>query len=533
MPSIPALPPPPPAAQVIDGRYQNPAQSFRDANGVTWTINLMAQATANGAPDTSTSGVWRMALVGGRIWQGTFAGNWYYKSHATDATWTSGSNPLPAGQAVRIADFQSTMGVGVRFSDPNTNPTALTNALHYGGWRVARADIGDYDSPLMRAPISNGVRIIYSFLNSGYSQSSVTSTLGAAVSANGVASFFGVAGPNESDVGVNNAGQTQADMTNLGAGVAAVPALRGVVPVIAYSVTNYNAGNGYASSVGDLTSRGVHWADVHSYVNSGGVSVQPGSQNPNFATAARGMMAIETPQRRVICSEWGSSGPTQAFTQATRHASGKFDVNTYLDAWSAGMPAIAAFSLMPIDGNGQWQLFDESGNPLNTNAADWIHNFTTIIADTGASARTFTPGALNATVTGAVDATTVAGTAPYTDPKYFIAQRSDGAFVIPIWNEPPVQTGSSPPSDVAPAAVSVTVTFNQAVRSVQRYDYMLGTSVQQSASNLANGTAFPVSLTGYAQILVVTPAVTPTPPPPPRRRRHRQLGLGLGGLIAI
>ena len=209
------------------------------------------------------------------------------------------------------------------------------------------------------------------------------------------------------------------------------------------------------------------------------------------------MGQIECPGRTMAFTEfgWNFAGSTSgSFENATSAAAGKMALNTLLDNFYVGGAGSFIFSLFDETGE-NFRLFDFAGNP--DPIATVQRNFCTIVGDgvpsSNPTALTFNPNVIDYSV----------GVVP--NGRYLKTQGTDGKDRLILWNEPEVQDGNYPPNDISPSASVVTVTCNQAISSAFRYDPTVGTASQQTIGSKTAGQTFTVSLTGYPQIIIISP----------------------------
>ena len=499
---------------VIDSRYQNPAKTMTDSAGVIWRTNPACQVMFNGTIDANTSQVVKMALVGSNVWYLNYAGTWYFKSVTASPSsggWTTGSNPLPAGQAIRIHDLVATFGVNIL---PVYNQAGgagiVSSAIHlssiqYLGFTMVRVQCSQgsgSSSPTAAQTLyltQHGVRGHFIVGQQGSSDgSNFASWIAAQISDTGIASIFGFEVTNEPNNNGLSAAQVQSLCSSLGSAVAGNSNTNNVVPAISFS-PGYQGGTtatSFVTAVGDQTSRGIHWGTWHGYTQNGSnLCVQPWA-NPNGAQDANTWTRVQCPGRPYTLGEFGVliPGSTSSYEQATAAAGGKMMLNNYLDAYYNGAAGVFQFELFDETAE-TFALFDPSGNPYP--CATVFHNFTTIIADAGGTASSFNPSALNYSISGLPTSGTYWG-------RSMLFQSSNLAFILIIWNEPEVQSGP-PATNTTPTTTTVTITINQAFSSANLYDPTVGTSSVQNFGAITSGQQITVGLVGYAKIVILTP----------------------------
>ncbi len=145
-------------------------------------------------------------------------------------------------------------------------------------------------------------------------------------------------------------------------------------------------------------------------------------------------------------------------------------LNLYLAAFKQGFAYTFVYMLRDDPNQGYWGLFDTSYNPKTSGT--YLHNLTTILADTGAR----TPGKLDYAIAG--EPATV---------HELLLQKSDGTFELVVWDERPL-TGSD--------AITVDLTTPRATVNV--YDPTTGTTPGQTLHAV---TSVPLTLTDHPVIL--------------------------------
>lgn len=176
------------------------------------------------------------------------------------------------------------------------------------------------------------------------------------------------------------------------------------------------------------------------------------------------------------------------------HDEGAYTLDLVADAAQTGSTQTDLYELGDMYGAGSsYGLFDSSGNPKP--AAIGIHDLESIIKDTGATAATFTPKSVDATLSGM----------PSTGQSMQLA-KSNGTADLMVWAEPGVGT-------VAPN-VPVTATLDGKY-DVKVFDPMLGTDAIATYTDVST---FTLGITDHPLIAELTPDAgtgsggTTTPP---------------------
>jgi hypothetical protein len=235
--------------------------------------------------------------------------------------------------------------------------------------------------------------------------------------------------------------------------------------------TAANNWQGNYGGVGDLSSYAT-WGNAHTYPMSG--------QTPSYAiNYVNGLAKLAALSRPVATTEIGWD--VSIFGQPTI---AKFVLDAALDAALYGSPAMYFYGLYD-DGSGAWGLFNADGTPRP--AATALHNLTTLIADTGGTAATFTPADFAPALTGAISG----------DSSLLIA-KSDGTYWLALWAE----------SAAAGVSHNVTVTLPTKTAAVALYDPLVGTTAIQKWANV---TSVVVPVSDHPTLLFVgAPTFDPT-----------------------
>lgn len=186
----------------------------------------------------------------------------------------------------------------------------------------------------------------------------------------------------------------------------------------------------------------------------------------------------------IWCTEYGyDTTPETNGLQVIPDVAGKNNLTAWLNAWKTGLSKLYIYEVYD-DPAGPWfGMFTTPGNPKL--GATYFHNFTTIIADIGATAATFTPTRLS------VSFTNLPATA-----QWGLLQSSARTFFLLVWNNVVNgNIGSSTPVTVPPT--TVTVTFGQS-GTIKTFDPIVGTAAQSTTTGLSTS----ISLTDH--VLVIT-----------------------------
>jgi hypothetical protein len=172
-----------------------------------------------------------------------------------------------------------------------------------------------------------------------------------------------------------------------------------------------------------------------------------GYSNPNLVTLPR------------VTTETG--WVTQGTGAITEEQQARVFLNLYLSAFKEGATYTFIYMLRDDPVQGYWGLFDTSYEPKTSGT--YIHNLTTILADTGTGA---TPGTLDYTI--ATEPVTVHD---------LLLQKSDGTFELAVWDE-----NESGGTDV------IMVDLHTARPAVKVYDPTIETAPTQTLSGVSSVT---------------------------------------------
>ncbi|HUB10762.1 MAG TPA: type I secretion C-terminal target domain-containing protein [Acetobacteraceae bacterium] len=246
-------------------------------------------------------------------------------------------------------------------------------------------------------------------------------------------------------------------------------------------VINMSFGSGWTAAnnwegdypdVGDLSAY-TDYANAHAYPNVGQTpdeTIQSLNSDAQLAAASR----------QVITTEIGWQ--TSQFSEGQI---AQYVVDSTFDGIANGDAGMWFYGLYD-DSSGDWGLFNSDGSARP--AATALHNLTTLLADPGNGAGSFTPGSLSYNLSG-----TQSGD------NSILMEQSNGSFWIGLWDE-------------AGSQHTVTVNLPSSASEVDVFDPVTGTSSIASASDTSSVS---VSLGGDPLLIEVMPnagATTGTAP---------------------
>ena len=281
--------------------------------------------------------------------------------------------------------------------------------------------------------------------------------------------------------------------------VKSMPTLAGVA--VAY-FTGYNT-IGFAAGPNPSTTSGLADYDTqHPYPNYGQAPaywVDPSTALGNEPGTKGKFVYTETGYTTNLSDSRGVDATVQ----------GKYTLDLLMDAVKDGSSGTYLYQLMDAykpgspQGDDGFGLFDENNKPKL--AATGMHNLTAILADTGATASSFTPTALDYSVSGL----------PSTGNSLEIS-KSDGTTDIAIWAEPQLWNGNTKTEVAAPTSTS-TLKLG-AAHQVSVYDPLIGAS---PIATYASTSTVQLEITDHPLIVQVgalitgsasTPVTSPTSP---------------------
>lgn len=207
--------------------------------------------------------------------------------------------------------------------------------------------------------------------------------------------------------------------------------------------TAANDWEGDYGAVGNLSAYATY-ANAHTYPNPGqlpNATIESLNSDAKLAASSRPVMTTEI--------GWTTTSVSEA-------AIAQYVVDATFDGIADGDAAMYFYALYD-DSSGDFGLFNSNGSARP--AATALHDLTTLLADTGATASTFTPGSLNYSLSGTQS----------TDNSIVIA-KSNGSFWIGLWNE-------------GGTTHTVTVTLPAAASEIEVFDPITGTFSIQTSSN--------------------------------------------------
>jgi len=351
--------------------------------------------------------------------------------------------------AITADDFLGTLGVNTHISNagPYSNISMVEQDLEYLGVGIDRDTMGNGGEISVWQQVAQATGVKFDFVMPQGSPAADMAALALVpqMAADGIlASIEG--GDEEDDPSPQAAGNSLSWTAQFQQQVAAMGQQNGL-PVINMSFgagwTGANNWVGDYPDVGDLSAY-ANYANAHTYPNVGQLP-----NNTIEALNADAQMAAWS--QPVITTEIGWQTSLFNETQIAQYA-----VDATFDGIADGDAGMYFYGLYD-DSTGDWGLFNSDGSPRP--AANALHNLTTLLADPGGDAASFSPGSLNYSLAG-----------EQSSDNSILIETSNGAFWIGLWNEGGNQH-------------TVTVNLPSAAAEVEVFDPITGTSAIQSAGN--------------------------------------------------
>jgi hypothetical protein len=278
--------------------------------------------------------------------------------------------------------------------------------------------------------------------------------------------------------------EDQSYATSLGNSLAKTAAYQQTVYTTAHalgiSVINMSFGTGWGTSstgdygtVGNLASY-ADYANAHTYFGTGNTPLSTiDTLNSDAQLAAVGKPVITTEMG------WYTTGSTTDASAVSVTEQAKYMMDGLLDAYQAGDAKTYLYELLD-EGTSATNTEDNFGlfyaNGTAKPAAIALHNMTTLLADSGSTASSFTATGLSYQLTGTLS----------TDHS-MLMQKSDGSFWLAVWNEARL-SGPTSPAAVTVANHTVTLTLGSAASTIEIFDPLTGTTATQTVTNASTVT---------------------------------------------
>jgi len=423
----------------------------------------------------------------------------------------------PGSTTPRTANLLSTLGISGHVGNYADNSQTVADAayLNLGKWRDGISGLSAGTKTIYQGLVNNGVQIIGLPWNLTDNTIAGNVTGAESVAAMGPGALYAIEGPNEPNTcciftynGFTSSATWQGVsqwQSQLYAAVRADSKLNGIpvtTPTLAGAEPD-NWGLQYlTTAAGTLAATGLQYADMynlHIYPLIDGIPsaqwIDPvkgdhfvNHENADFVStylhgfAGSSLSFVQSKPRIITETNLQTAGAGTIVDKATQ---GKDVLNGFMNAWNEGFSAYCIYTFYPFSGDGT-EIFSGPGAPYVS--AQYIHNFTTALLDTGATAKTFPTSLLSYSLSG------LPSTA-----KALLFEKSTGVFEIVIWNNVTNwNIGAGTPIAIAPT--SVTVNFPVAHGTLNVYDPTSGTAAIKTAGGV---NAIAANLADYPIVIEV------------------------------
>jgi hypothetical protein len=406
--------------------------------------------------------------------------------------------------AMRASDFLDTLGVNTRIEYTDGGYANLGNIesdMSYLGIHQVRDGISNGwagSAPLASyiAVAQTGVK--FTICLDASSTATLQSNLSLVEQLNEAVpgSVIAVEGPNEINnqpVTYNGVGGLQGALNLQKALYAMVHSSSALQGVAVDYFTGYD-NVGVATGPDPATTPGLaDYDNQHPYPNNGNAPYQ-------WVNRGQALPNETQPNAPAVYTETGYSTNGGTNGDVNQDVQARYTLDLLMDDAASGIAQTDLYQLMDAyqpgspQGDDGYGLFDPNNKPKE--AATAIHNLTSILADTGAAASSFTTNPLAYSVTGM----------PSTGHSMEM-QKSDGATDIVVWNEPEIWNESKG-TEVKAATQNATVNLGATYQTVEVYDPLTGTTPIETLSNVSSVS---LGLTDHPLIVQVEPN-TVTPP---------------------
>jgi hypothetical protein len=363
----------------------------------------------------------------------------------------------------RAADFIGSLGVNISVKGVNGAHAIIGDMAYLGLQNVRSVAVNPQDTAARLAAFdtlaASGLKFDF------FAERAIAGTLASidALIRAHPGSVTAIEGPNE----VNNFPVTFGGLTGTAAALAYQRALYAAVesdpllarvPVINFTDNPYTPGPADASNAHPYPLNGAEPLAALTNAYNQRLSSTPGK--PVYFTET-GYATLPQP---------GQSEGVDSLTQA------KLTLNLIMDAAKLGVASTYLYDLIddaadptnshPVDHFG---LFTTSGVAKPSALA--IHDLTTILADSGASAKTFTPTLLHDTIAGLP-----------ANGASLVIEKSSGVYDIVVWAEPQIWNAATG-RPIAAASQYVTINLGARYQQVQVFDPLVSANAISTASN--------------------------------------------------
>jgi hypothetical protein len=380
-------------------------------------------------------------------------------------------------KAASAANFTSSIGINANISawdsEAGMNVTAAENALSYTDLTMVRGGLYSINVPAY-TQLYNDLGIKYDFMVNGLSTAAFNASIKVIEANPGFIDY--VEGPNESDLPGRTANYN--GLTGLAATAAEQQALYTAMTTDAQTanigIIQSSFGNPATFATYGNHSGTAQYTNSHLYYNFYPFGSDPLASGGKWMQSLLADAQIVTPGVPNIATETGYETLAGTANAVSLIDQAKYLLDDVFDLWNAGLSKTFIFMLVdtgpsspsPSDPANNYGIYNADWTPKP--AAIAIHNLMTLLADPGTGG--VAPGSLSYSLSGQPSSVQTT-----------LLEKSDGTFVLAIWNDVQLQNASG--IDTAVGSVAVTLTLGSAFKSITIYDPLTGTSAVHSYAN--------------------------------------------------
>jgi hypothetical protein len=191
---------------------------------------------------------------------------------------------------------------------------------------------------------------------------------------------------------------------------------------------------------------------------------------------------IQIPGLNSVVTEFGYRDIYDGAHGVNANVQGIYEIQGWLDNYRMGLPLTVYYEIFSSD---YYQMYYDWTTPKPVSIAR--HNISAVLHDTAGSARSFSPGALNYSISGLPGE--IIGNGPWGPGSYverggfsFLLQKADGNFYIVAYTSPWLFNAATY-TELTPPTYETTVNLGITATTVKVYDPFVGTTAIATYSN--------------------------------------------------
>ncbi len=406
--------------------------------------------------------------------------------------------------AERASNFLNSIGADVHLDYWDTsyglgngqwggNTQRVASSLGYLGVNRIRVGLPTADTlPQMQALAAKGMAFDV-LMPSASSDAMLQGQLAALHSISGA--VVAIEGPNETNL---TGGFSWNGQTGYGAAAAYQKALYAAVKadaqlknIAVYALTLGGVGAEAYKQLGDLSGFATY-GNVHVYYPDG----TPPASTLQYGL---GLAAVATPSNPIVITETNYATAPAIAGSVSDDVQARYDLDLLMDATQMGVQATYFYELLDehaelqqTHSENHFGLFYADGTPKP--AATALHNLTSVLADSGATAASFKTAGLSYSVSGLP----ASGNS-------LVLEKSNGTYDLVLWAEPKIWNAASKTQVIA-TNKQVLTSLDTPASQVLVFDPLLGTAPIATYNNTSSVS---VSITDHPVIIEIEPLKAP------------------------